>query len=491
MAPGDVGARVFAVKATTAMLDLTLLFGWIRMLRDHQDWPVAARYGALLAFVLPSYWVAESVRPSSEHLSAIAFWWVLGFVSLGAIRPWALFGAGIALVLTAAFRYPSALLAVGVLMPLVWSMVKHRNGKGLLMLGLGVLSGLVLGGGADWMIYGRPWESFWMYLVFNVFSGLSSETFGSQSAWVYVEYFQRMWGGLYLPVALAAVVFVPLGVLHALKRREPWPWALLLFVGGHLMVSHKEARFMAPVALLVHWAWLQGFATAAPALISHLPSGARLKKVAWLTISLSIAASILMLLRALWGETWRATFNYLELAEVQGAHCAVVSVRMPTSVFLPWRDAKRPVPEPAFGFFPAPRHEASSQAARDGLLIWIQRLPDCRSPGDRFLLQVQRPEEFWVRKGCEILPTGPLKWVPERSWEMWIRRGWVSAPWYSCPVTTLAEFSRQEMRLVLTSGLRRLDDLPSWRISASEFRRWADNLRNPGDPVYFDGTLAD
>jgi hypothetical protein len=504
---GDVAARMTAIKGLVAALDCVSLFAIARLM-DRERWSRGWRNAGWALFVLCPFLVDESVRPSQEHLSAIAFWCALGFLAMEdsdnrCRKRLAATGlAGVALALTGAFRYPSVLLSLGAITAVTartWIAAhscREPGGKrGLFPLSIGLFLGLllggVLGGVSDWLVYGRPYESFWMYFQYNVLTGLSSSLFGSQPATVYFDYFKGPFGTSFIPIGIACIFLVPLGLARGLKRLEPWAWGMAAYLIGHLLISHKEPRFMAPLLGLTLWAALQG----ARALAERWPRLARqtyrfrpLRTAVffWFTIN------ALFLLRSLWGDTWRTLPNYLNVTAhakdlsappFNERFCAAVTVQKPAGFILP------PFP---LGYFPAPAHEDSSPHLASKPLVWVDRAAAC-APQDRVLLQPQRTEIFWEKTAqCALLPSGPMHVTPESAWPWLIARNYVAAPWYDCPAAVLALFVRPETRHVLSRRMVRLPELPPPGIDADEFLRRGWKGVDAKDPVQFsDGTMGD
>ncbi len=454
MAPGDVLVRMTGLKLLTAGLDLGIFWGWTRLVlvrtRGMDSKWNHLGYGVL---ALCPWAVMESVRPSLEHLSAIALWIGLGCSAIGRTG-----FAGVAAAWTGVFRYPSGLLALGFLAlpPRSWA-----------RLALGAGTGLLLGGLADAWFYGRPFESLWMYLQFNIWTGLSARNFGAQSAAEYLRYFRDAWAGILLPWGLLVAILAPLGFWQGLKSRATWAWSLFFYGVGHLWIAHKEPRFMAPVFLLVLWASFEG--------AIWIFKFKKIRKLNRPLVILLLLSGSLGMVRVLWGETWRVTDNYLEVSghlKREKSVCAVVTVRKPFSFLLP---------RVALAFFPADHHASSFDFMQTRPLIWIQKEAECK-PGDSILLQPYRPDERWERiYNCEILRSGILKWLPAQ-------KEWSAAPWYRCPMQQiLSSFARTEERRVLAFEMSRLEPLPLHGVSAEELMSLATQ-RGKG---FRDGTLGD
>ena len=494
IAPENLFLRLYAVKILTGLLDLLMIWGFSKLLETETSWPRRWKTATWALFILPWFTIADSVRPSQEHLSAIACWFTLGLLALidtsNLKKNLLLAGTGICIILTGAFRYPSGLLGLGILVALLLRRSIKNKGTPLLKtrwIFLGLILGLGLGGLADWIFYGRPWESLWMYLQYNVFTGISRRDFGSQPALAtYLTYFKGYLGGIFIPIGLACTALIPIGLFQGISRLQPWAFATSFYLIGHFFISHKEPRFMAPIFFLTLWAFLQG------AWIIQQFLSDSLKRICFAVLCIVAVLNTALLARALWGETWKAGSNYLELGSLlkQNPACAIITVRRPVSTLLPWNQAGH-VPEPALAYFPAPAHQPSSQNMASLPLIWIERQPTCFA-GSFVLFQPQQPEYFFEQiAGCKILKAGPLKFFSQSNQVNWIERKWVTAPWYSCPSSILLFFKQQETRRILVKSLFPMIRLPEFGVSAEEFIYTAQKGIDPSQIATHDATLGD
>jgi hypothetical protein len=155
----------------------------------------------------------------------------------------------------AILRYPSALWAGGGF--LVW--VRRSGGRGwarrLAPALLGFAVAIVLGGLADWLVYGSFLQSAPAYWHFNRPGGPVAHAFGSDSLWVYWRWF------VFLFTPWGAFAFILIGAYALACRLE-----LLLFASfyilGHLWTPHREPRFLLPLTpflvLAIAEAWAAG-----------------------------------------------------------------------------------------------------------------------------------------------------------------------------------------------------------------------------------------
>ncbi len=491
-----VGARFYAVEIFTAILDLGIVWGFwqcLQALSKQRDFPPVLK-GWLpwtpALVLLPWFATVDSLRPSQEHLSAIALW-----ITLGALcRDWYSV-AGFFCVAVGAFKYPAGTLSLGIFctMGLRW-ILKRDSLKLYVRYLLGVAAGGLVFGLADWVFYGRPWESLWMYSLFNVFTDLSSRFFGAQSGVIYLDYLKGHWGGALSFVGIPIAALCLPGLWFGLKQLQPWALALVFYVLAHWSVPHKESRFIIPVEYLWVWAGLQGFVMLAsvPVMRDMAESIWRrpwFRRVISGVVGLSLLLNAVFFARGLWGERWIANETFFEvnrhLRENPGV-CAVVSVRRPISLSLPGPGDR--VPLPAFAYFPAERREPVFPQLAVRPLIWIEAQPQC-SAESVILLHQHKPDSGWEERGCRMLSSGVLKYVPLTFWGDLVEKNWVSGTWYRCPPTILGAFSKSETRGILKRGFDRLPVLPSWRTSGDELLALYTRLKIQLNLA--DGTLGD
>jgi hypothetical protein len=142
--------------------------------------------------------------------------------------------AGVLFGLATVLRYQSGILLAAVLMVVA----ARRSVRAAAVVAAGAAVVLLLGGLLDWATWGRPFQSVIAYLRFNLIEGGANQ-----------------WGiakrGFYLRVLLAtngpAVLILAVGFIAGLRRTWPVALPVLLFLGVHSAIPHKELRFLYPV----------------------------------------------------------------------------------------------------------------------------------------------------------------------------------------------------------------------------------------------------
>ena len=462
--PESLHFKVFAFQFFTGLLDLGLVWGWWSLLEglnlDHRR-----KNAAMMLLLFPWFLVHDSIRPTSEHVSAIAFW-----ITLGLLARKRHFAAGVFAVLIAAFRYPSALLSLGVTIGVFFN--SDRRAKRDFSLGL--LLGVILGGLPDWMVYGRPWESFWMYLQYNIFTGLSHIKFGAQSPLVYWDFIYGRWFKWNWIAGLGILGLGTYGLVQGLKRRQTWAFALICFLVGHLAVAHKESRFVSPVEILFLWAELTGFLAFSknrPEVFSRQPL--------IVLVRLALVINLIFFTKALWGETWTLSLNYLELPlhlrEFPDT-CGVITPKRMTSVV--YTGAGNHVPDPPLGVSLYGKSSESFRESTHMPVVWIDHPAHC-TPEQSLLIQSWAPDPKWDQAGCELLASGFLRVLPQNLWSQALSHpGMVGGPWYRCPAKILKLFGGEVTERTLFERMKPIETLPKLGASPEEILQF-DRSQSP------------
>jgi hypothetical protein len=488
----SVLVRAASVQVFTAILSLGALWGWRQVVLElaHRElFPAHWVNFAMWLMVWPWFMSGDMVRPSQENLSGIAVWVALGLCVRGSFAM-----AGFVAIAAAAFKFPSGLFAAGLFAAFALRSARSRDWKPFARFVAGLAVGLAVLGLPDLLVYGRPWESLWMHFQYNVLTRMSAERFGEQSAWVYAHFLMSHWLGVLAPLGIAlAAAFLP-GAFRGLSRLEPWAFALAAYLAGHLLIAHKEERFMIPVEMLLalggwlglgllfaRWRWPGG----APWLMS---------KAGKLLIYLLLLPNLSLHARQLWGFTWTADGTYFEIGKhlrEAPSTCAIVSVRKPLATTLPWHFPEK-APEPALAYFPMDKRASSHAQAGTKPAIWIERQPAC-GPQSIALLHLHKPDKAWeTERGCTLLASGALSAAPSKFWPLLVERDLASGTWYRCPSAALAAFTRQETRVILARRVRKLEQLPPRDVSGAELEAMVERITPTlGDPGLREGSFSE
>ena len=199
------------------------------------------RIGMLFFWCMPYL----HARFSSENTSAICFFGGL-LLLLQQIENqkkrhfWNYVAAGFLLGLSFFFRYQIAFAGIGLA---AWLLFQKKLGLvSWTTLALGVLLAFGLGFAADFWLYGEWVCPPYNYFATNVLH--SDNRFGTEPWW---WYFSETFVALLPPLSIGLFVFFGLGIWQ--KPMHVLTWCLLPFVSAHLMVEHKEMRFLFPIIL--------------------------------------------------------------------------------------------------------------------------------------------------------------------------------------------------------------------------------------------------
>jgi GPI mannosyltransferase 3 len=188
----------------------------------------AAWLAALLISTFPPLLVF-SHRATPEMISApllvLALWW-------GATSPRRAIWAGATMGLALIFRMQTAPIA----MVLVANFLRLKDYASAARFVSAASAVFGLGGLVDWLTWGRPFNSTVEYMVFTLRGGAS--TFGVDPPSFYLK---TLW-----TAAGPSSVLVCLGLLFAFRDHPALVVAVLAFVFGHVLIPHKEFRFISP-----------------------------------------------------------------------------------------------------------------------------------------------------------------------------------------------------------------------------------------------------
>jgi GPI mannosyltransferase 3 len=218
--------------------------------------PAQARWLRCLALFL---WFVPllSVRFSSENWSQLSL--LTGLMLLyqqdqtGVLSFKKALLPGFLLALAFEFRFQMAFAWPGIL-GWLWYRGRLQGGYtgGLV---LGGVAALLLGNMADYWLYGDWYPTAWCYFQSNILEGKAA-TFGVSPWWFYfTDYLNRA----IPPISVLLWWWFVQGV-----RRQPdhlWAWVMAPFLLAHLMVGHKEMRFLFPMLFPFLWYVVLGWST--------------------------------------------------------------------------------------------------------------------------------------------------------------------------------------------------------------------------------------
>ncbi len=235
---------IFLTRLWIGLLAMWVYWRWCLWLEPEFKNQEAARWlrlGVLFFWFMPYL----SVRFSSENASAICFFGGLLLLLQQAenqkIRVhWKWIAAGFLLGISFFFRYQIAFAGIGLT---AWLLVQKRLvWSAWAMLSAGALVAAGLGFWADFWLYDA-----WVCAPYNYYvtNFLHSEAkFGTEPWW---WYFESSFMALLPPLSVALLLFFGLGIWQ--KPKHVLTWCILPFVLAHLVVEHKEMRFLFPILI--------------------------------------------------------------------------------------------------------------------------------------------------------------------------------------------------------------------------------------------------
>ncbi len=235
------------LRLLSAVLSFTaavlLLKGRLRIdpVMQRENW---RRLYLILAFFL-WFSVYCGVRFSSEGLSGALF--AIGFAyvafSHGSSSRLVLLGSGMVLGLAVVARFQVGLMVAGLF---AWSvLIEQLRWDRSAALLLGIVVSLGAGFLLDRWFYGEWVFTSWNYVDLNIIQG-KADSFGTERWWYYfTSLVERA-----LPPFSLLFLIGPM-ILFVLGRRDAFTWAVVPFLLAHLLVSHKELRFLFPIIPLL------------------------------------------------------------------------------------------------------------------------------------------------------------------------------------------------------------------------------------------------
>ena len=112
---------------------------------------------------------------------------------------------------------------------------------------IGAVAAIVVGASSlvDAWFYGEWVFTPWLYVRANLLEGMAS-SFGTSPVYSYF-----IGAPLLMAPPLSLVLLVLVGAGLAFHRQSVWTWAFAAFLVGHMLIPHKEVRFLLPLLYLV------------------------------------------------------------------------------------------------------------------------------------------------------------------------------------------------------------------------------------------------
>jgi phosphatidylinositol glycan class B len=230
----DAPTLVMSAKLAMVALALVGLYASMRIAEKLGGAEAAVLCGALAAVFPPSivYGSRCMTEMASAPLCVIAVLLVLD------TNRWKLALGGCLAALAIYLRFQNGIITVALL---GWLLAQRRGSDALYYAAGALVIGLA-GGVLDLFTWGAPFHSLATYVRFNLIEGRSAD-FGVEPFTYYLEVF---WSALGVSIFAVAI-----GLWESVRRATGLVVIVLLYVFAHMLVAHKEFRFIMPVVPLM------------------------------------------------------------------------------------------------------------------------------------------------------------------------------------------------------------------------------------------------
>ncbi len=254
----DPFQQVFLLRLFTALSAFGVTLHFVRSVK-HTVMPELRWTFLALSFFL---WFLPflNVRFTGETWSGLFLLLAMAPLLSPASGKWRYAQAGLFLGLAFLCRPPTLAVAIGFAGWL--ALVRKDLPSRLALLGGVFTAVLLLGIALDSWFYGGFTLTAWNYLRIGVL-GHAAHPFTVFPWWYYYA-----WVLKYATPVFGASILLAFGLLCASGPRHPLTWAIVPFLVLHMLLPHKELRFLYPLAGLVPWLLIQ----ATPALLTTWPS---------------------------------------------------------------------------------------------------------------------------------------------------------------------------------------------------------------------------
>lgn len=227
----------FLTRALSGALSLFAIIIFINTFKSELISEKKKRWFILLSLFT---WLAvfNGIRYSSENIAAKFF-----LIGMCLLFPPKLRGSykahlliGILLGLSFITRYQVGFMIVGLMAWLI--IIRRLKFAYWLVLGFGVVIAIIFGGVIDHWFYGNWVFTPWRYFAANILDGKAA-SFSVDPWYMYLSIAGLVpYGPLYI---VATIYFIIVRPKHVIS------WVMLPFILGHLLVGHKELRFLTPL----------------------------------------------------------------------------------------------------------------------------------------------------------------------------------------------------------------------------------------------------
>lgn len=181
------------------------------------------------------------VRFSSENWSAMAMAWAI--MLLWQHKKYSYLLAGALMGFSFVFRFHAIFMIGGAGLFLFF--IEKINWRKIVSIKLGFIAAFAVGLLCEYWLYGRWTVSAYGYVYENIVANKAAQ-FGTEP-WYW--YFGQILNLTIPPFSLVLLFAIPVMLIY--RPRHILTWCLIPFLLGHIVVGHKEFRFLYPLAFFI------------------------------------------------------------------------------------------------------------------------------------------------------------------------------------------------------------------------------------------------
>ena len=232
------------IRLLQAVFSFYVMLRFIHVLSQYHDFnksPQSLYFFAFLFWCMPYF----HARFSSENFSSALFFFGLSLLIDAKAKHKSsnfLFG-GLFFGLAFIVRFQIGFMLAGYI---AWMLfVQKVDLKKISLIFSGIFTALILGFLCDYWLYGTPVCSWWNYLHENVFQNKAGEFGTSPFYFYFIESFVQL-----IPPFSLLIIFAVL--IYFIKNpKSVFTWLAVPFIILHIVVPHKELRFLFPLLYLL------------------------------------------------------------------------------------------------------------------------------------------------------------------------------------------------------------------------------------------------
>jgi len=228
------------ISAILILLTISLL---VKAFKEYYSTQLSKNY-LYTMFLFTWFLPFNFVRFSSENWSGMAFMLALALYLLNREKKnnFNLLFVGFLTGLSFVFRYQSVFMIFGLGLWMI--IIGKESFKKIILFGIGNIAAIVIGILLDRWLYGNWVLTFWNYLDFNIIQDKVSE-FGILPWWFY---FENIFLKATPPIGICIIIsFIYIWVKYP---KNILTWISVPFILIHILIGHKELRFLYPLLLL-------------------------------------------------------------------------------------------------------------------------------------------------------------------------------------------------------------------------------------------------